>query len=142
MKLAHALLLLSLPCLVLAKEKEPPKPEGETVTLDTFKVRDNAVSSFAISLRILYNKDHKNTRIFITYVMKNSDADRLGLHVGDEIMKINGQPVENLEPRVTPDTELGKLLLNRHPGDPLALEVMVRRAQQVTLRASVPSPVQ
>ncbi len=135
MKFTPVLVSFALLGLLVAKEKEPPAPADEIVTLDTFKVRGTPLNSFALSMRILVNAEHKKMRIVVTEVIENSDAQALGLQVGDEIVRINGEPVEDMDPRVGKDSPLGKVFLNRAPGDTIDLEVVTRRTKEVTLRA-------
>lgn len=136
MKLACVCLAALLPGLLSAKEKTPPKDPGEIVTLDAYRVSGKAIGNFCIAIRILHNAEHKKTKLFIIDVSEHSDAEKLGLQVGDEIVKIGGVPVEDMDPRVTKDSPLGKIFLNRTPGDTVDLEVVTRRTKQVTLRAT------
>jgi C-terminal processing protease CtpA/Prc len=138
MKFVRLLILLALPGLLLAKETKAKPGEtagGKAVTLDAYKFTDQAIGSFTIAIRTAREADSRKTRIFIIEVAAASDAEGSDLRVGDEIVKIGGVPVENMDPLVTKETELGKIFLNRKPGAPLELEVVTRRTKQVTLRA-------
>ena len=104
MKLAAALFMFTLPALLEAadpKPKSPADPEGEIVTLDTFKVTGSAVSNFSVSIRVLWSKTPKKTRIVITQVLSHSDAEKLGLQVGDEIVRIDNLVVADADRAVT-----------------------------------------
>jgi membrane-associated protease RseP (regulator of RpoE activity) len=141
MKLAPLLLCCALLPPLVAQENPPtaaptPAPaEPEVVKLLPFKVRGNAVGNFAISVQILVTKEPKKTQIIISRVMPFSDASQLGLREGDEILKINGQPVADMDPKISPDSPLGRLLLNRKVGEGLDLEVTTVRTRSLTLRA-------
>jgi S1-C subfamily serine protease len=136
MKLSPALVSFVLFGLLAAKEKAPVYLENDVVKLDTYKVRGDPINSFALAMRILFSADHKITKVVVTEVIENSDAQALGLQVGDEIVAINGEPVASMEPRVTKDSRLGRAFLNREPGDTIDLAVVTRRTKQVTLRAA------
>lgn len=143
MKLACTVLLpLLLVGSLSAAEKVPDAPEGKVVTLDSYDVRGRPVSSFPITIQVQYSAELKKTRLVIIYVTPDSDADRQGLRAGDDIVKIGGQPVEDMDPRVAKDSPIGKIFLNRKPGDRLDLEVVTHRTKSVTLRASpaIPPP--
>ncbi|HET7535701.1 MAG TPA: PDZ domain-containing protein [Candidatus Didemnitutus sp.] len=136
------LLWLVLVGSLSAAEKMPAEPEEKIVTLDSYDVRGRPVSSFPITIQVQYNPELKKTKLVIIYVTPESDADRQGLRAGDEIVKIGGKPVEDMDPRVTKDSPIGKIFLNRKPGDRLDLEVVTHRTKAITLRASpaIPPP--
>ena len=123
--------------MVSAKDESPPEPvEDKIIVLEPFKVRAAPINSFGINFRIYMDPATKKVeRIFITRVIPNTDAERLGLQVGDEIVKIDGVLVQELDARLNPDTVLGKTFLKREAGAPLDLEVITRRAKKFTLRA-------
>ena len=50
-------------------------------------------------------------------------------------MQLDGEPVKGLDPRIVKDAPLGRILLNRAPGEPLNLEVITHRKQEMTLHA-------
>lgn len=145
----------ALPCLLAlllvpapAREKpgkETPadrKPAEEVLTLDPVKVHEKPILSFAVDLAVYADPKTKLvTRVFITGVQPNTDAEHLGLQAGDEIVKIDGQPVAGMDAVVAAETPLGKVLLNRRPGEPLKIEVITRRTQNFTLRAQKGSPL-
>ncbi len=141
-----ALPLLALLCLapVFAKEKEASPPvanEGKVLVLDPFHIQGKPISSFAFDMRIFGNPDTKKVeRIFITRVLPNTDAEKLGLQAGDEIVKIDGVAVKDMDGAVAADSQLGRIFLNRDPGTPLNLEVIVRRMDKLTLHAQRVTP--
>ena len=128
-----SLVLLAPLC---AKDKPPAPSDGKVFILEPFKVKGTAASNFAIDIRILVDAGtSKIFKILITRVVDDSDAAELGLQVGDEIVKIDGVPVEGMDSKVDVASQIGRIFLNRHPGDQLKLEVLTRRTQKVTLRA-------
>ena len=136
MKPALMLLALVLFLSLGAKEKPAASDTHELITLDPIKVHGTAISSYAIDVRIMVSPTTKKiVTILITRVMEDSDAAEMGLLAGDEIVKVNGIPVGDIEAKVNRESQLGRLFLNRRPGEPLRLEVMTRRARQLTLHA-------
>ncbi len=136
MKPALIMLALVLSVSLVAKEKLPAPDTDEIVTLDPFKVHGTAISSYALDLRIVVSSVTKKIiSIVITRVEENSDAAALGLQPGDEIMKVDGISVRDMDSKVNRDSQLGRLFLNRRAGEPLKLEVITHRPQQITLRA-------
>lgn len=129
--------LLALLVLVPAFGKEAPPAADDTVLkLDPLKIHENAIIAFAVNIVIYVEPDTKKvTHIFITKVHPGTDADKAGLQEGDEIVKLDGEPVKGLDPRIVKDSPLGRILLNRPPGEPLNLEVITHRKQELTLRA-------
>jgi len=122
-----------------AKQKEPrlPDPANDKVlVLEPLKVEGQPLISYAIDITIYADpKTKKVNRIFIARVLPHTDAEQAGLQRGDEIVKIGGIAVTELDSRVAPDSALGRIFLNRDPGEPLDLEVLVRRPERFTLRA-------
>ena len=138
-----ASLLLALFCLatVTAKEKDktkdaPERIDDKLVVLEPFKVKVDPISSFAFDIRIYSDPETKKVdRMFVTGVLEGSDAARADLRTGDEIVKIDGMAVKDMEARLGPGSQLGALLLNRQAGEPMNLEIIARRTQQMTLHA-------
>jgi membrane-associated protease RseP (regulator of RpoE activity) len=133
-------LLLALACLATvsgAADKAPPPPKDKVLVLDPIRIIEAPIISYAIDIAVYADpKTRLTTNILITRVLPDTDAERAGLQKGDEIVKIDGEPVKGMDSRVGADTQLGRLLLNRTPGDPLKLEIIVRRPQEFTLRAN------
>jgi len=138
-------LLAILGLLLLAPahgNETPPPAEDPVLKLDPLKIHDNAIISFAVDIVIYVEPDNKKvTHVFITKVRPGTDAEQAGLQPGDEIVKLDGQPVKGLDPRIGKDSPLGRILLNRTPGEPLKLEIITHRTQDFTLRANRGSPV-
>jgi len=135
MKFPVALLFLLLFTAVWGKDT-PPVVNEKPVVLEPFKVRDNAIISFAIDIVIYASPETRTvTHIVISRVRPGTDAERAGLQAGDEIVKLDGEPVKGLDPRVVKDSPLGKILLNRDPGEPLKLEIITHRTEHFVLHA-------
>ncbi len=134
-------LLLALLCLatVSAKDKETklPDPANDKVyVLEPYKIEGKPILSFAVDIVIYADpKTRQVNHIFISRVLPDTDAERAGLQRGDEIVKIGGKQVEGMDSRVAPGTELGRIFLNREPGEPLDFEIIVRRPEKFTLHA-------
>jgi len=135
MKLLPVLLVLL--ALVPASSKEAePIPDDKLLKLDPLKIHENAIISFALDIVIYVDpQDRKVSHIFITKVAHGSDAEKAGLQPGDEIVKLDGEPVKGQDPRVLKDSPLGRLLLNRSPSEFLKFEIIAHRTQEFTLRA-------
>ena len=104
-----------------------------------FKVKTDPLINFGVSLRVMFDESKARvSRVFISEVRENSDAERERVQVGDEVIKINGRAVEGMEARLDRDSELGKLLLNRPIGTELKLEIVTRTTRHVRLKAYSP----
>jgi len=141
MKVASTLLALLCVVPAFAKAASPPeKPQDKIVVLEPMKITGSPIISFPIDLRLYSDPDtQKVDRIFITKVWPGTDAEAEGLKVGDEIVKVDGKSVKDFEARVSVDSPLGQVFLNRKPGDTLKLEILTQRMEKITLRAQRPS---
>jgi S1-C subfamily serine protease len=130
-------LLLALLCSTIMSGKEQAPPTGDKIlVLDPIKIQGSPIISFAIDITVYADPETKKVnRIFVARVLPGTDAERAGLQVGDEIVKLDDMAVNEFDAVVSVETPLGKLLLNRKSGESLKLEVMARRAQKFTLRA-------
>lgn len=137
--------LLALACLTPApgKEKNPPAPANEKIlVLDPIKIQGSPIISYAIDISVYADpKTKKVNRIFITRVIPGTDAERAGLQAGDEIVRLDGVAVKELDSEVSVRSPLGRIFLNRRPGEPLNLVVLTRRPEKVTLQAQRGSPL-
>lgn len=142
MKIACAFLASVLFLPVFAKNAPPTKTgavDDKIVVLEPMKITGTPIISFAVNIRIYMDPDtRKVDRLFITKVWPDSDAERAGLQVGDEILTLDGKAVREFDAQVSVNTPLGKIFLDRAPGEPLKLEVITRRTEKVTLRARHP----
>ena len=135
-------MLLALLVIVPAFSMDaPPSTDEKVLKLDPLKIRENAIIAFAVDIIIYVEPEtRKVSHIFLTKIHPGTDADKAGLKEGDEIVKLDGQPVKGLDPRIVKDSPLGQILLNRTPGEPLNLEVITHRTQEFTLRAQKDLP--
>jgi S1-C subfamily serine protease len=135
-------LLLALLCLaaVSGKDQNPPVlVEDKIVVLEPLKIQGSPIISFAIDITVYADpKTRKVDRIFIARVLPDTDAEKAGLQKGDEIVKLDGVAVKDFDAVVSLESPLGRILLNRFPGEALKMEVIARRPQSFTLRAQRP----
>jgi C-terminal processing protease CtpA/Prc len=139
-KPSAALLLLSLIATTGAKEVPPPKEKP--VELEPLRVHEKPIISFAVDIVVFSRpEDRTVNKIFVERVLPETDAARAGLQPGDEIVKLGGQPVKGLDAVVAAGHPLGRLLLGRDVGDPLAFEFFTVRRKEYTLHAIAGKPV-
>jgi S1-C subfamily serine protease len=142
MKLALASVSLVFLGPLSVKAMPPAPADSKVFVLEPFKVKGTAASNFAIDIRILVDAGTKKVfKMVVTRVAEDSDASDLGLQVGDEIVKIDGVPVEGMDSKVDRTSQIGRIFLNRHSGDSLKLEIITRRTQEIRLRAQAPKGV-
>jgi len=140
-RLAPALLLAAVTAVAAAEKKPAAPPADPPVKLAPYAVSSTPVNSYAFDLVVRVSKETgKIVSLTITGVRENSDADEAGLQPGDEITRINGIPVTEMDPKLGPDGQLNKLLLNRPKGERLDLEVIIHRKARATLHAIGPVP--
>ena len=131
-----SVLLLPLTLVPVRGQTPPPPAKEKPLELEPMKIHEKPIISFAVDIAIYTGTDNKAvSRIFITRVLPDTDAERAGLRQGDEILKLDGTPVKGMDPVVAAGSPLGRLLLNRPPGDTMRFEVFTRRVQDHTLRA-------
>ncbi|WP_438481880.1 PDZ domain-containing protein [Oleiharenicola lentus] len=138
---SRVLTVVLIACAALGVKKAPDLKE-EVVQLEPLKISAPPVNSFPIELDVRVMKETRQVvSIVIASVQAESDAAAEGLQPGDEIIKINGQPVAGMDGRVNLEAQLGKLLINRPLGERIQLEVVTKRTKTVTLRsANLPKP--
>ncbi len=131
--------LLALLCLatVSAKDKTTSSPvpvDDRVLVLDPLHVQGKPVVSFGFDLRVYSDPQTKKvTHVLITRVIPRTDAEKAGLRPGDEIVKVDGVAMQDLEAEVSVHSEFGRIFLNRKPGDQAKLEVITRRTENFTL---------
>lgn len=120
----------------LLRASDTPPTDGTVTKLEPFKVKDDPINSFGFDL-LLYQdrKTKKVTHLFFGEIKAGSSAHDLDILPGDQIVKINGRPVTEFAAKIDRDSELGKLLLARQPGEPLDLEIIRHRRETVTVKA-------
>jgi C-terminal processing protease CtpA/Prc len=129
-------LLALLMAATMCGRQTPPPAKEKPLELEPMKIHEKPIISFAIDIVVYASPDNKAvTRIFITRVLPGTDAERAGLRQGDEIISLDGTPAKGMDPVIAAESPLGRLLLNRPPGDSMKFEVFTRRVQDHTLRA-------
>lgn len=118
-----------------AAEPAPVKPD-DLIALPKYQVKGEAVCPFGIGVGGLREPDtHRIKRLFITEVTVGSEAERLGLQAGDEILSLNGKKVAGMDGTKQAGSELFELLVNQAAGQTLALEVIVHSVKNLNLTA-------
>jgi hypothetical protein len=112
---------------------------AEVVSLPPFRVKDVPLSKFPITFDVIRSADSKRvSEIVITALTEGSSVEREGtIQVGDRIIAINGRKTQEFAAGVGKDSELGRIFLNRGPGDQVELELLSPRSPKpytVTLR--------
>jgi len=126
---------LLLPATLAAAQPEPPKTE-ETVELPKMTVKGEPVCSYGVAIAGIREPGTKKIkRLIISAVSEGSDAERLGLKPGDEILAINGQPVAGMDGMMKAGSQLFDLLVDQRFGQKISLEVAVRTVRKLTLQA-------
>ncbi|HVS50962.1 MAG TPA: PDZ domain-containing protein [Opitutaceae bacterium] len=101
-------------------EKKPPG----VVALAPFRVKEPPLSRFPISFEVVRDPTGQRvTGIVVTEVPRNSTTEQAGVQVGDAIVAIDGRKVQEFAAGVGKDSELGRIFLNREPGDSVDLEI-------------------
>ncbi len=107
-----------------AKTRAPETGTGPTVRMQPFVVMVPPVTSFGLGLAIFADPQTRQIkRMFIQAVAADSEADRLGLTAGTEILNVDGKSVLSFVVRFSPDSELSRLFVNRRRGDRIRLVV-------------------
>lgn len=108
----------------------------EVVSMPELEVRTTAYCNFGFGIKIVGDaKAGTISRIFVDGVLPNSEASRLGITDGDEILAVNGKRVSEMKGGMKGGGDLFRLLINRPPGERIDVEVAVRVVKKVVLTA-------
>jgi len=125
-----------------ALKKAKPAPAG-AVALQPFRVHEDAITSFPISLRLERNSHSDSVaHLIVTEVPPNSSTELAGVKEGDEILSLDSRAITTFKGAISRQSELGKLLIDRRPGATLEIEIISRgetQPRRVTLVAGQPS---
>jgi C-terminal processing protease CtpA/Prc len=103
----------------------PPAAGDAAVRLPAFTVHAAPLTGFGLSLRMIALRQTKQIlRIFVRAVQPDSEAETGGLEAGTEILSIDGRSVTSFAVRFDPESDLGRLLVNRRRGEPVRLVVV------------------
>lgn len=112
--------------------------DQKTVEMPAFRVKDDAICSFGISIRALTDRTTKKVvRLFISNVAPHSEAEKAEMKPGDEITALDGRTITQIDSDGKPGGELFRLLVNREPGEKIHLDYVTQEKRDVTLRAIV-----
>jgi hypothetical protein len=118
--------------------KNAPQPP-DVVALAPVRVKGIPVSDFPISLEIIRNPaGDRVAEIVVSDVPAGSATEQAGVRVGDAIVAIDGRKTGDFAAGLGKDDELGRIFLNRTPGETVRLEIQPadsRKPFSVTLRA-------
>ncbi len=99
-------------------------PSG-VVAMEPFRVKDIPISGFPLSFEAIHGVGSDRVRrIIVTEVPERSATDRAGVKVGDAIISIDGRKAQDFTVGVGKGSELGRIFLNRDPGDEVKLEIL------------------
>lgn len=99
-------------------------PSTGTVAMDAYTVKNTPVSDFPLSIDIERSPDNARVAtITVSGVPADSTTERAGVQQGDVVLSINGRKSTDYAAGVGKDTELGRIFLNRSPGDEIVLEI-------------------
>jgi len=88
------------------------------------------VSNITPNLRQKFNLSKKVKGVVITGIRRGSKAERVGLQIGDVILKVNREPVENVK-------EFQKMMKKLKPGDSVAFYIL-RDKNRLFVAFSIP----
>ncbi len=119
--------------------KKVPVP-ADVVGMAPYRVRDNPISSFPIGFEVIRNPgSDRISSMVVNFVPAGSASELAGVREGDVIVAIDGRKSEDFAIGVGKDTELGRIFLNRKPGDQVRLELHRPGAEKTfTVRLRVP----
>ena len=127
-----------------ALKKAKPAPAG-AVALQAYRVHEDAITSFPISLRVVRNSSSDTVaHLVVTEVPPNSSTELAGVKEGDEIISLDSRAVTTFKGAISRLSDLGKILIDRRPGSMLEVELLTpgeTKSRRVTLIAGQPSNV-
>ena len=125
-----------------ALQPAKPVPAG-AVALAPFRVHENPVTSFPLSLRVQRNpQTDRIERIFVTEVPADSSTDLAGVKVGDEVLSLDRRSVKAFAGGLGRRSELGQILIDRRPGTRVEFELLTpgdAKPRHITLTAGQPA---
>ena len=125
----------SQPSFALLRKRTSKDP----VTLEPYTVKDTPLISYPISFTVTRDRkaNHVN-EILVSEVPEDSLTEKAGVKPGDIVVRINGRPAESFTAGVSRESELGKIFINRPPGETVQLDLLAaetRKAYSVTLES-------
>lgn len=100
-----------------------PAPPG-AVAMKPVRIRNAPLTNFPISIQIHWAAGgDRVAAIIITRVLADSEAERDGLQAGDAIVAVDGRRTEDFTGGVGRDDPLGRIFVDRRPGDHVTLEI-------------------
>lgn len=121
-----------------ALKKAKPAPAG-ALALQAYRVHEDAITSFPVSLRVTRNSGSDSVaHLIVTEVPPNSSTELAGVKEGDEIISLDGRAVTTFKGAISRVSELGKILIDRRPGSRLEVELITpgeTKSRRVTLVA-------
>jgi S1-C subfamily serine protease len=109
----------------------------ETITLPKFQVQGNAICSFGIGIIATWDKKNQSIgHVYVDDVSPGSEAEKIGLKRGDEILSLNGKKITDMKGGMRRGSDLFELLVNPPIGRTIDVEVAVRVVKKVVLTAT------
>jgi S1-C subfamily serine protease len=131
-----SLVLVTTSATSLHAEDPLPDPDKDVVTLPQFDVKATAHCNFGFGIVVFGDvKAGTISRVLVDDVVRDSEASRLGIEKGDEILAVNGKRVSDMKGGMKGGSDLFRLLINRPPGERIDVEVKVRVVKKVVLIA-------
>ncbi|HRI81084.1 MAG TPA: PDZ domain-containing protein [Opitutaceae bacterium] len=122
--------------LMLLLPLGPALAEDNPVRLEPMRIKEDPINSFGFQLKIMIDRDTKKiVRAYCGEVIEGSSAHRSGLQPNDEVVKINGRTLAGMDAHVSPDSELGRLLIGQRAGTMIDLEVISKRTKKLVVTA-------
>jgi hypothetical protein len=128
------------PSFALLRKRTSKDP----VTLEPYTVKDSPLISYPISFSVTRDRkaNHVN-EIIVSEVPEGSLTEKAGVKPGDKVIRINGRPAETFTAGVTRTSELGRIFIDRPPGETVQLDLLApgtRKPFSVTLESESITP--